>query len=34
MAWGVGLTIAGCAFATAVLVIVAWLGVQALGWMF
>ncbi|MBL6456088.1 exopolysaccharide biosynthesis protein [Belnapia sp. T6] len=34
MAWGVGLTIAGCAFATIVLGMVCWLGVQALGWIF
>ena len=34
MAWGVGLTIAGCIFATAVLTVVCWLGVQALGWIF
>ena len=34
MAWGVGLTVAGCIFATAVLTIVCWLGVQALGWIF
>jgi hypothetical protein len=33
-AWGVGLTIAGCAFATVVLIIIGWLGVQALGWIF
>lgn len=33
-AWGVGLTIAGCAFATIVLVVLGWLGVQALGWIF
>jgi hypothetical protein len=33
-AWGVGLTIAGCAFATFVLGMVCWLGVKALGWMF
>ena len=33
-AWGIGLTIGGCAFATAVLGIVCWLGVQALGWLF
>jgi hypothetical protein len=34
MAWGVGLTIAGCAFATFVLVILGWLGMQALTWLF
>lgn len=34
MAWGVGLTIAGCAFATFVLVIIGWLGMQALNWLF
>lgn len=34
MAWGVGLTIAGCAFATFVLVIIGWLGMQALTWLF
>ena len=31
-ALGVGLTILGCAFATAVLVVLAWLGIEALGW--
>jgi hypothetical protein len=34
LAWGVGLTIAGCLFATAVLVVLGWLGVAALGMMF
>ncbi len=34
LAWGVGLTIAGCAFATAVLVALGWLGVAALGMLF
>ncbi len=34
MAWGVGLTIGGCAFATFVLVILGWLGMQALTWLF
>ena len=33
-AWGVGLTLAGCAFATAVLGMVCWLGIKALGWVF
>jgi hypothetical protein len=33
-AWGAGLTVAGCAFATGVLVAIAWLGVKALGWLF
>lgn len=32
--WGVALTVAGCAFATAVLIILVWLGVEALGWLF
>ena len=32
--WGVVLTILGCIFATAVLVVMVWLGAQALGWMF
>lgn len=32
--WGVGLTIAGCAFASVVLGMVCWLGVRALGWLF
>jgi hypothetical protein len=33
-AWGIGLTIGGCAFATAVLGMVCWLGIKALGWIF
>ncbi|WP_240046847.1 exopolysaccharide biosynthesis protein [Paracraurococcus ruber] len=33
-AWGVGLTVAGCAFATVVLLIVCWLGIKALGYVF
>ena len=33
-AWGIGLTIAGCAFATVVLGMVCWLGIKALGWIF
>jgi hypothetical protein len=33
-AWGVGLTVLGCAFATAVLILLGWLGMEALGWMF
>jgi hypothetical protein len=32
--WGVGLTIAGCAFATAVLIVLGWLGYEALHYMF
>lgn len=32
--WGVGLTILGCAFATVILVLLAWLGMEALGWLF
>ncbi len=32
--WGVGLTIAGCVFATVVLVLLVWLGVEALHWFF
>ncbi|MGX9962302.1 exopolysaccharide biosynthesis protein [Roseomonas sp. F4] len=32
--WGVALTIAGCLFATVVLVVLGWLGIQALGWIF
>ncbi|NKC29842.1 exopolysaccharide biosynthesis protein [Falsiroseomonas selenitidurans] len=32
--WGVVLTVAGCIFATVVLVMLVWLGAQALGWMF
>ncbi|MBU8543762.1 MULTISPECIES: exopolysaccharide biosynthesis protein [Roseomonadaceae] len=32
--WGVALTIAGCVFATVVLGMLGWLGLQALGWMF
>ena len=32
--WGVALTIAGCAFATVVLVLLVWLGIEALGWIF
>ena len=34
MAWGVGLTIGGCAFATAVLGTLIWLAIKALGWVF
>jgi hypothetical protein len=34
MGWGLALTLAGCAFATGVLVVVCWLGIKALGWMF
>jgi hypothetical protein len=30
--WGVVLTVLGCAFATVVLVLLVWLGVEALGW--
>jgi hypothetical protein len=33
-AWGFGLTIAGCAFATVVLAAICWFGIKALGWMF
>lgn len=33
-AWGIGLTIGGCVFATAVLGMVCWLGIKALGWIF
>ncbi|MGK7863604.1 exopolysaccharide biosynthesis protein [Falsiroseomonas sp. E2-1-a4] len=32
--WGVGLTIAGCVFATVMLGFLGWLGLQALGWIF
>jgi hypothetical protein len=32
--WGMVLTIAGCAFATFVLVAICWVGLQAFGWMF
>jgi hypothetical protein len=32
--WGVALTIAGCAFATAILVIIGWLGWEAIGYVF
>jgi len=32
--WGVGLTIAGCAFATTILVLIVWLGFEALGYVF
>jgi len=32
--WGVALTVLGCAFATAVLVVLAWMGYEALHWMF
>lgn len=31
--WGVALTIAGCAFATAILVALAWLGFEAVHWL-
>jgi hypothetical protein len=30
----VAATIAGCAFATGVLIVVCWLGVKAFGWLF
>jgi hypothetical protein len=33
-AWGVGLTVLGCVFATVVLVLLAWLGMEAIGWLF
>lgn len=33
-AWGVGLTIAGCVFATAVLILLGWLGYEALHYIF
>lgn len=32
--WGVVLTILGCAFATVVLVLLVWLGIEALDWLF
>jgi len=32
--WGVGLTIAGCVFATGVLIVLGWLGYEALHYMF
>lgn len=32
--WGVVLTILGCTFATVILVLLAWLGIEALGWIF
>lgn len=32
--WGVALTIAGCLFATLVLVLLAWLGLEVLSWLF
>jgi hypothetical protein len=32
--WGVGLTIAGCVLATAILVLLGWLGMEALGFLF
>jgi hypothetical protein len=32
--WGVGLTVAGYIFATVVLVLLGWLGMEALGWLF
>jgi len=34
MAWGIGLTVAGCIFATAVLGALCWVGIKALGWIF
>ncbi len=34
LAWGIGLTIAGCAFATAVLGALCWVGFRALGFIF
>ena len=30
--WGVALTVLGCAFATVVLLVLAWLGIEAIGW--
>ena len=33
-AWGVGLTIAGCIFATVILVLLVWLGIEAVQWLF
>ena len=33
-AWGVGLTIAGCIFATVILVLLVWLGIEAMHWLF
>lgn len=33
-AWGMVITVLGCTFATAVLVVVGWLGFQALDWIF
>jgi hypothetical protein len=32
--WGVVLTVAGCVFATVILVLLVWLGIEALGWIF
>lgn len=32
--WGVVLTVAGCALATAILIVLVWLGIEALGWLF
>ena len=32
--WGAALTVAGCAFATVVLLILVWLGMEALSWLF
>jgi hypothetical protein len=32
--WGVALTVLGCAFATFVLVVLVWLGMEALDWLF
>ena len=32
MGWGLALTVAGCAFATAILVAIAWFGVEAVRW--
>jgi hypothetical protein len=32
--WGVALTLAGCAFATGVLLVVCWLGLKAVAWVF
>jgi hypothetical protein len=32
--WGMAITLAGCVFATGVLIAVCWLGVKALGWLF
>lgn len=34
LGWGIAATVAGCVFATAILVAVCWVGIKAIGWIF